>query len=261
MGRLKQLLSILVIRRIIMSTVDLSHLTKEQEKELYGYNALRGIPEAMHFFKIGHVEHPLLTSNNPGQYVLVGVEPADIEQHHQVYVIDEHNEPLPGVWVIFGFGSGRNLNTLKPNNMLWTNGPGELRGNAQRTNRMGYAQHTFGPETGETVWIWDVQDNTLELPSVIVHSLKWLDAGNAGLFVHTGIKLTFQRRRTDVEPRGRRLDRIDTAIATLQVEVAGLQSASGGGVTGLNQKLEALGKELEEVKLDVTFLKKQLLNA
>jgi hypothetical protein len=194
-------------------------MTKEQEVALYGYSALEGIPDAMDPFAIGQVEHPVLNSRNPGQYVLVDVEPADIEQHHQVYVIDEHGDALPGVWVIFGFGSGKDLNALKPGVMLWANGPGDLHGNAQRTNRMGYAQHTFGPETGETVWIWDVQNDRLELPSVIVRSLKWLDAGYAGLFIHTGVKLTFQRRRADVEPRGRRLDRMEAAIETLQADV------------------------------------------
>ncbi|MCB0192022.1 MAG: hypothetical protein KDJ65_08770 [Anaerolineae bacterium] len=240
-----------------MSTLDLINLTKEQEKELYGYSSLDGIPEAMHPFQIGHVEHPLINSRNPGQYVLVDVEPADIEQHHQVYVIDEHGDPLPGVWVIFGFGSGKNLNALKPKEMLWTNGPGDLHGNAQRTNRMGYAQHTFGPETGETVWLWDVRDGRLDLPSVIVHSLKWLDAGFAGLFVHTGVKLTFQRRRKDVEPRGRRFDRIDQAIEKLQAEIETLKSSGSGDLAA---KVEALANELDEIKLDVKFVKKQVLN-
>jgi hypothetical protein len=205
-------------------------MTNEQEKALYGYNALDGIPEAMHTFQIGQVEHPVLNSRNPGQYVLVDVEPAYIEQHHQVDVIDEHGDPLAGVWVIFGFGSGKNLNALKPGVMLWANGPGDLRGNAQRTNRMGYAQHTFGPETGETVWIWDVQNDRLELPSVIVRSLKWLDAGYAGLFIHTGVKLTFQRRRADVEPRGRRLDRMEAEIERLRGDVERLTE----NVRGLN---------------------------
>jgi hypothetical protein len=246
----------------MMPSLDLTNLTKEQEKELYGYNALDGIPDAMDAFQIGHVEHPILTSKNPGQYVLVNVEPADIEQHHQVYIFDEHDDPLPGVWVIFGFGSGKNLNILKPSNMLWTQGPADLHGNAQRTNGMGYAQHTFGPKTGETVWIWDVRDDKLELPSVIVHSLKWLDASKADLFVHTGVKLTFQRRRTDVEPRGRRLDRIDAAIATLQAEVEALKAApQAGGSADLEAKLEALRAGLAEVKLDIAFIKQQMINS
>ncbi len=243
-----------------MATLDLTNLTKEQEKELYGYNALDGIPEAMHPFRIGRVEHPVLNSKNPGQYVLVNVEPADIEQHHQVYVVDEHTDPLPGVWVIFGFGSGKDLNVLTPGAMLWTNGPGALHGNAQRSNGMGYAQHTFGPETGETVFLWDNRDDKLELPSVIVHSLKWIDAGYAGLFVHTGIKLTFQRRRQDIEPRGRRLDRIDAAIEALQAEVEALKTSAGDGGDDLTAQLTALTTALDDVKLDVRGIKKQLLN-
>lgn len=194
------------------------------EKEKYGYEALYGIPQEMAPFQIGHLEHPNLSDRNPGQYVLVGVEPAWIEQHHQVEVIDEHGDPLPGVWVIFGFGSGKDLNALKPNVNFWSNGPVVLTGNAQRTNRMGYAQHTFGPETGETVWVWDVQGDVMELPSVIVHSLKWIDASAAGRFIHTGVKLTFQRRRNDVEPRGPRLDRIEAMLESLKKRVDQLSS-------------------------------------
>ena len=54
-----------------MANFNPSNLTEEQEKKLYVYNALDGIPKAMHPFKIGHVEHPVLNDRNPGQYVLV----------------------------------------------------------------------------------------------------------------------------------------------------------------------------------------------
>lgn len=231
-----------------------------EEKDRYGYEALNGIPPEMDAFQIGHVEHPTLTDKNPGQYVLVGVEPAWIELHHQVEVIDEHGDPLPGVWVIIGFGSGKNLNTLKPRTNFWANGPGDLHGNAQRTNRMGYAQHTFGPETGETVWVWDVQNGVLELPSVIVHSLKSINTGAGGPFIHSGVKLTFQRRRNDIEPRGPRLDRIDATLQSLQAKVDQLVQVQHGnnGLAQMETQLAALTANLKRAEDDITFLKNHM---
>lgn len=231
-----------------------------EEKDRYGYEALLGIPAVMDAFKIGEVVHPVLTDKNPGQYVLVGVEPAWIEQHHQIEVLDEHGDPLPGVWVIIGFDTGKNLNALKPRTNLWSGSPADLRGNAQRTNRMGYAQHTFGPETGETVWVWDVQDGVLELPSVIVRSLKWIDTAEGGPFIHSGVKLTFQRRRKDVEPRGRRLDRIDDTLTSLQATVKSLLEAQPGSdrLTKLEEQVKELQDKLTRAEEDISFIKKHM---
>ncbi|MCB9099802.1 MAG: hypothetical protein H6632_09700 [Anaerolineales bacterium] len=231
-----------------------------EEKDRYGYEALGGIPREMDAFKIGDVAHPQLTNKNPGQYVLVGVEPAWIEQAHQVEVIDEHGDPLQGVWVIFGFSSGKNLNGLKPRDNFWTNSPGDIRGNAQRTNRMGYAQHTTGPKTGETVWIWDVSTGKLELPSVIVHSLKWINTEAGGPFIHSGVKLTFQRRREDIEPRGPRLDRIDKTLKSLQTRIDQVLETQQGGenLQNLATQVAALAETLKQAEDDISFLKKHM---
>lgn len=186
---------------------------KNQELLLYGYQALEGIPPAMDPWSMSF--EPPLGSFEQGRYVLVGVEPAWIEMHHQVEVIDEHGDPLPGVWVIFGFpgGGGPEIN-LKPRVNRWSHSPAVLIGNAQRTNRMGYAEHTFG-SGGEDIWVWDVQGGVLELPSPIIRGCNWVGTEVGAPFIHTGVKLTFQRRRNDVEPRGPRLDRIEASINAL----------------------------------------------
>ena len=69
----------------------------------YGYEPLRGIPEAMQPWNL-KLELPY--PSEFGEYVLIEVDQADIELHHQVEVIDESGEPIRGVWVVFGFPGG-----------------------------------------------------------------------------------------------------------------------------------------------------------
>lgn len=226
-------------------------LDEQEEKKLFGYNALEAIPAAMTAWNL-NINPPLISQNNPGQYVLGGVEQAWIEQHHQVEILDESGDPLPGVWVIFGFpASQKPVINLKPATNRWFQSPAVLIGNAQRTNRMGYAQHTLG-EGGEDIWVWDLQDGLLELPSPIIKNCSFIAAPEAGAWsLHTGVKLIFQRRREDVEPRGRRLDRMEAAIHSLEERIVSLES--GSGANGQN------GNETQALLLDNLKLKVELL--
>lgn len=155
-----------------------------------------------------------------GAYHLIGVEQASIEGHHQVEIVDEDGKPMRGVVVIFGYPSGKDINMPTRINH-WRDGPTVLKGNAQRTNSAGYAQHTFG-EGGEDIWIWDRnKDGDILYPSAIVRNCTWQRTPVAR-FEHTGVALTFQREDTRVTPAADRL-------AALEARV-----------TGLNDRLEAL---------------------
>jgi hypothetical protein len=231
-------------------------LTEAEEKALFGYNALDGIPPEMAAWTLA-LDPPLVSENNPGQYVLVNAEPAWIEMHHQVEILDENGDPLPRVWVIFGFpASSEPVINLQPSRNRWSHSPAVLIGNAQRTNRMGYAQHTFGTG-GEDIWVWDVQDGVLELPSPIIKSANWVGTEEGGPFIHTGVKLTFQRRREDVEPRGPRLDRIELAIQALEERIVALESGSGSDGQADNEVQTLL---LENLKLKVELLETKVAN-
>ncbi|MCB0196089.1 MAG: hypothetical protein KDJ65_29325 [Anaerolineae bacterium] len=181
----------------------------------YGFDALKGIPSNMAPWGL-KLEQPY--PSNFGEYVLIDVTPSDIEQHHQVEVIDENGEPIRGVWVIFGFpGGGPDLG-LTPSETHWRGAPAVLRGNAQRTNYAGYAQHTF-KDGGEDIWIWDLdEDNVLKLPSAIVKDCTWVTTPT-GRFEHTGVKLRFQRRMEGVKPRTQRLDELEARISALEAQL------------------------------------------
>lgn len=149
-----------------------------------------------------------------GAYVLIGIEQASIETHHQVEVVDEDGKPLRGVWVIFGYSSGPQINMPTRKN-YWQNGPTVLRGNAQRTNAMGYAQHTFG-EGGEDIFIWDRnREGDLLYPSPIVRNCTWQRTPIAN-FEHTGVQIRFQLRRAGVIPMVERWRNIEERLAKLE---------------------------------------------
>lgn len=148
-----------------------------------------------------------------GEFVLIGIEQASIESHHQVEVVDEDGKPMRGVWVIFGWSTGPAINMPTRINH-WQNGPTSLRGNAQRTNAMGYAQHTFG-EGGEDIFIWDrSKDGDLLYPSPIVRNCTWQRTPVAR-FEHTGVALSFQLRRVNVIPAADRLSALEAWVTTL----------------------------------------------
>lgn len=181
----------------------------------YGFDALTGIPSKMAPWGLS-LDQPY--PSKFGEYVLIEISQADIEQHHQVEVVDEHGDPLRGVWVIFGFpGDGPSIN-LPPTQNYWRGAPSVLKGNAQTTNYAGYAQHTF-KSGGEDIWLWDLDDEgVLRLPSPIVKGCKWTSTP-VGRFEHTGVKLRFQRRTIDIVPRGQRLDELEARIAALEALV------------------------------------------
>lgn len=185
----------------------------------YTHDALFGIPSSMHPWNMRlDLPPPSTFQPNPGQYVLVGVEQAGIETHHQVEVIDESGDPLGGVWVIFGFPAGGPDINLKPSQNFWPGAPAVLRGNAQKTPLGGYVQHTFA-DGGEDIWVWDLEpDGSLKLPSPIVRNCTWLGTP-VGRFEHTGVKLTFQRRLTGVKPRQQRLAELEARVAVLEEQL------------------------------------------
>ncbi len=176
----------------------------------YQHQALYTIPSSMDAWRMGRLEIP--APSEFGEYVLTGVRPAGIELHHEVEVLDEHGNPLSNVWVIFGFGSGPNIH-LQPSRDYWYGSPAVLKGNAQRTSLAGYVRHTF-QQGGENIWIWDMDTppHELRLPSPIVKSCNWIKAQ----FIHTGVKLTFQRRTVGIVPNVNRLQTLEARVAALE---------------------------------------------
>lgn len=178
----------------------------------YGYEALRGIPEPMWPWALS-LELPF--PSEFGEYVLIEVDQADIELHHQVEVIDENGDPLRGVWVIFGFPGGGPEIALGARENYWRGAPAVLKGNAQKTNYAGYAQHTFRTG-GEDIFLWDVdRAGILRLPSPIVRGCSSVRTP-IGQFEHTGVKLRFQRRRVGVVPRQGRIETLEQRVAALE---------------------------------------------
>lgn len=134
-----------------------------------------------------------------GTFELIGMYKSPVEQQHRVWVIDEQNKPLYGVWVIFGYPGQTqpDLSWLKPRVNYWVGAPAVLAGNAQMTGFDGYAQHTPGPGGGEDCWVWyrvwdPVQARyELHLSSVIVRNMKVL----ADINNHTCVELIFRRQQ------------------------------------------------------------------
>lgn len=185
----------------------------------YGHEALTGLPRQMLPWGC-YIERPVPSAF--GEYVVVEVSPADIELHHQVELIDESGEPLRGVWVIFGYpGDGPEIN-LRPVENHWRGSPQVMRGNAQRTNALGYAQHTYN-DGGEDIFVWDIdQDAVLRLPSPIVRNCNWVGTPT-GQFEHTGVKVRFQRRKAGVKPRSAKIAEALLRCTVLERRVAELE--------------------------------------
>lgn len=200
----------------------------------YGYEQLFSIPSEMGPWNL-RLDNP--QPSEFGQYVLVGCEQASIELHHQVDVIDESGLPLRNVWVIFGFpGGGPNIALGVSGRNYWVGSPAVLKGNAQKTTGGGYAQHTFS-SGGEDIWIWDIDsDGDLKLPSPIVRNCTW-QRTPVGMFEHTGVKLTFQRRRVGVVPLEQRLQALEAGGTTGGLPVTGGSSAE---LDELRRRIEAL---------------------
>ncbi len=192
----------------------------------YGYEELRRIPDEMAPWNMVFVMPPKSIWDGPdsGKYVLVDVDQASIEQHHQVEVLDENGDPLADVWVIFGFpgGGGRDLGGLNPKENYWSGAPAVLNGNAQKTSLAGYAQHTTG-QGGEDIWIWDLDDDgVLKLPSPIIKNCTWVTPPT-GWSNHTGVRLRFQRRRADIVPKKQQLADLEARVAALEAQLGGGQ--------------------------------------
>lgn len=209
--------------------------SKQMNNYGYGYKALTGIPKTMAPWGM---RLDLPSSSEYGEYVLVDVGQADIEQHHQVEVIDENGDPLRKVWVIFGYpGAGPDID-LAPTENYWRGAPSVLKGNARQTNVTGYAQHTF-QSGGEDIWIWDIDDGVLKLPSPIVKGCHWVSTPT-GKFEHTGVKLLFQRRSAEIKPRGQLQFEHETRIATVEAQIKELQAA----IHNANDRLDVFGRGL-----------------
>lgn len=184
----------------------------------YGTEALTFIPPEMNPWGL---QLKTAEPSEHGEYVLIGCEQASIETHHQVEVVDEDGKPLRGIWVIFGFSSGRPINMPTRINH-WEDAPTNLRGNPQRTNAMGYAQHTFG-EGGEDIWIWDRnREGDLLYPSAIVKNCTWMRTPVAN-FEHTGVALTFMLRRANVVPAAGRLSALEAWVPHIEARLERLE--------------------------------------
>ena len=205
------------------------------EEIVYDYEALTSIPPAMGPWNL-RLDRPI--PSDFGEYVLVGCEQAGIELHHEVEVIDESGFPLRGVWVIFGFpGGGPNINIGVRQN-YWRQAPAVLKGNAVKTAVSGYVRHTY-QSGGEDIWVWDVDaDGDLKLPSPIVRNCTWVRTP-VGMFEHTGVKLTFQRRKKGIIPLRQRLEALESGGA----------ASSGGGadaatIADLQRRIQAMERLL-----------------
>lgn len=172
------------------------------------YEKLWNIPDPMHPWQM-RLNVPM--ASDFGEYALVDCQQAGIEQHHEVEVVDENGFPLSGVWVIFGYpGGGPNI-YLPVRRNYWSDAPAVLKGNVQKTSLSGVVQHTF-QSGGEDIWIWDIDaEGDIKLPSPIVHNCAW-QRTPVGAFEHTGVRLTFQRRRVGVVPLEERIRRMEQAL-------------------------------------------------
>ena len=100
----------------------------------------------------------------------------------------------------------------------WRGAPAVLKGNAQRTNYAGYAQHTF-KTGGEDIFLWDVdRQGVLKLPSPMVQNCTWVRTP-VGQFEHTGVKLRFQRRQNGVVPRRQILEDLEARVKALEARL------------------------------------------
>ncbi len=231
-------------------------LTPEQQIEIYGYAALENTPPEMDPWTLGfHPSH----GSKYGRYVLVEVRPAYIEMHHQVQVIDEDGIPVRGLSVIFGFDTGPHIN-LKADKIAWENHPEDLRGNHQRTDAMGYAQHTFY-EGGENIFLGAIEDGVLR-PSPMVTSCSWIGPGKSPIapFIHTGVILTFQRRKAGVIPRRMYLNRLEARIETLksaQAKLAQLDQMKAD-IDGLVEKAERTETDVSSIREEISFIRKMV---
>lgn len=162
-----------------------------------------------------------------GEFVLIGIEQASIETHHQVEVVDEDGRPMAGVGVIFGFpGGGPSINMpVRVNH--WRNSPTVLQGNGQKTNSAGYAQHTFATG-GEDIWLWHRnKEGDLLYPSPIVKNCTWQRPPVAN-FVHTGILARFQLRRVGVTSQADRLAALEAWVTGFDERVKALEGKGAG---------------------------------
>ena len=169
-----------------------------------------------------------LEGNDVGKYAVVKIQRSPIEQNHIVRVIDEDEQPITGLRVIFGFpgGDGKHIMVGGKDN-LWSppDAPDVLRGNDQFTIN-GIAQHTTGKEGGEDVWIHNVEPSgSIELASDIVRNCRSIAEANN----HTCVMITFQRQDRRVTPKGDRLKALEDRLKTLEDRVSALEEESGGG--------------------------------
>lgn len=167
---------------------------------------LLGIPERMYKWNL-NLELPYPSMY--GEYGVVDIQPASVEQHHEVWVIDENERPLRGIGVVFGFSTGESI--IKPRVNHWRGSPAVVRGNMQYTDYTGGVKHTFG-EGGEDIWIWDMDaQSVLKLPSTIVKNCSSVQ----DRFIHTGVQIVF-KRFTDAETDRERMDDFERRITLLE---------------------------------------------
>lgn len=174
--------------------VGLNNLTEEEQERLYGRVALRGIPQNMQQWDL---ELKFAPPTQYGHFVAVQVGTSTLEQHHQIMVIDEYGNYLPGIGVGFFYPGGNGPGAPRPDYNYWDNSPiSNPAGNYQITSENGYAQHTFNTG-GETIVCWHIENGVMKYSSTSIHNAIWKPTRNNS---HTGIRVIFQLRRANVDP-------------------------------------------------------------
>lgn len=178
------------------------------------------VPANMAEWEMRYERHNLTFDNEGekvGKYAVVSIKKSPIEQQHIVRVIDENEQDMTGVRVIFGFpgGNGQAINIGGRNN-LWNppDAPALLRGNAVHT-LVGIATHTVG-EGGEDIWIHNVEESgSIELASDIVRNCTW----RVDINRHTCVMITFQRQDRRVKINADRIKELEDRVKTLEETV------------------------------------------
>jgi hypothetical protein len=122
---------------------------------------------------------------------------------------------------------------------------------------MGYAQHTYG-SGGENIYLWPIEqfeEDRVLLPSPMVTNCIWIGTEAPGAdFIHTGVQLTFQRRRQDIEPAAVYRARLEGRVQALEAALAEV-----GQFAQLQEKLNSLTQRVEEAELDIRLIKERVL--
>lgn len=213
----------------------MTEIHETTQESIYGYKALRRIPEKMSPWDLVYVMPPksIFVGEGAGVYELVRVQAAGVEMHHEVDVVDENGDPLPDVLVMIGYpGGGPDLSRYMPLENYWPQSPAVLMGNAQYTDMAGRVKHTYR-SGGEDIWIWDIgEDKVLKATSAIVKNCKWVTE-KIGMFNHTGVRLRFQRRLDGRLPKLQEFQNLQSQLIYQARLIAHLAAETGINISAI----------------------------